>query len=230
MAAYNVAPYIDEAIQSVLRQNGVSFELLIGDDASVDGTFGRICAYARDPRIRFWRFREHHGAGFVWNGLVEEARGECLLIFDADDLILPGYLGLGASILERKPEVGVVFGDHWVVEGSGGKSWLHRAVAPRQMWDLVGIPVWNPGTFIRRSILKKVGGYSRAFPFMLDYDLFLRLAEITQFHPMGSKRPLYLYRRRRGSMSDRRRQDQDRVVSWIRSEAILRRYGYRVPW
>ncbi len=53
MAAYNVAPYIGDAIESVLNQTHGDLELLVVDDGATDGTAAIAEAYAaRDPRVR----------------------------------------------------------------------------------------------------------------------------------------------------------------------------------
>jgi glycosyltransferase involved in cell wall biosynthesis len=228
MAAYNVERYIDEAIQSVLSQKGVSCELLIGDDASTDGTWERIRAYGCHPRVRAWRFL-HGGAGKTWNGLVARALGRYMAICDADDVMLPGHLERGASILDKNHSVGVAFGDLLVLEEETGRASIHRNQGPHQTWDLVGDHVWHPGTIVRSALMRQLGGYRVELGFKYDYDLFLRLAEETAFQKIHGE-PRYLYRRRAGSLSDRPILSRRQMNKKIRREAILRRYGYRVPW
>ena len=229
MPAYRVASYIGEAIESVLAQRGVSCELLIGDDGSTDGTWGAIQRYRGDSRVRAWRFRRHRGAGAVRNWLIGRARGRYVAFVDADDLMLPGSLRAEAAILARRPGVGVVYGDLLVLETASGRVARRRVRRSFETWDLVGCYVWDLGTMIRRSLLRRLGGYRTQLPFMFDYDLFLRLADITRFHAIR-RQPLALCRRRRGSLSDQPTAARDAMVRRIRRDAIQRRYGYSVPW
>ena len=58
MPTYNVAPWVEESIHSVLEQTYRDFELLVVDDASTDDTLDRVRAI-NDPRIRIPRPRHH---------------------------------------------------------------------------------------------------------------------------------------------------------------------------
>ena len=65
VAAYNIAPYIEEAVRSALRQDGVRVEVIVVDDASRDGTPDVVAAIAgEDPRVRLIR-REATGGPSV---------------------------------------------------------------------------------------------------------------------------------------------------------------------
>ena len=230
MPAYNAAPYLEDAIRSVLAQRGVAFELLLGDDGSTDGTWGIVQPFQGDPRVRAWRWR-HRGAAATRNRLASRARGRYVAICDADDILLPGHLTTLAGALDRHAQVGVAYGDLMLVDERTGHQQVRRAPSPGARWDLLGYwgSVWDPGTMVRRSLLRRIGGYRTDLPFMVDVDLFLRLAELTRFCYVPG-RPRYVYRQRRGSMSDRPRADYARVATQIRRDAIRRRYGYRVSW
>lgn len=228
MAAYNVVPYIDEAIQSVLSQKRVSFELLIGDDVSTDHTWDRIENYRKDPRVRVWRLKRRRGAGPTRNRLIREARGSYLCICDSDDVMLQGHLLAGMELLDAQPSAGVVYGNLRAMSDFDGSYTSWKSRGPSEMWDLVEGHVGHPGTMIRRSCFETVGGYREGFKLIEDYDLFLRLAEVTRFRPTG--KALYLYRIRSGSLSRSPHRLQREMLRRLRRDAIFRRYGYQVSW
>jgi glycosyltransferase involved in cell wall biosynthesis len=88
---YNGAEYLADAISSVLLQEGPSFELLIVDDHSTDGTPDIIRDFqARDARVRSIRNPVNRGESFAANVAIQEARGRFLVRLDADDQSLPG--------------------------------------------------------------------------------------------------------------------------------------------
>lgn len=230
MPACNVAAYIGQAVESVLAQRGASFELLIGDDASTDGTWDRISAYRSDPRVKAWCFKTRQGPGGVANRLIRRhARGVYLSSCDADDRMLSGHLRVLARVLDRHPRVGVVYGDLLRMEASGKCRRLPRSRGPTQTWDLIDGSIARGGTLIRRSVFDQAGGYPTQLPFLEDVEFFLRLSEITRFH-YHSGRPLYLYRKRSGSLSDQPPQAWAAMGRKIWREAIFRRYGFKVPW
>lgn len=229
MPSYNVEDTIDEAIQSVLAQQGVFFELLIADDGSMDRTWIRIQSYRFDPRVRLWRFPRRLGSGEARNWLIKRSCSDYLAICDADDVMLPGHLARLVETADCHPWAGVFYNDLVILDSQGNHQAVHLMKGPTQEWDLLGKHVWHGGTLVRRSCMLKVGGYRPTLPFMVDYDLFLRLADIAPFERVRGK-PLFLHRRRRGSLSDKALHVQRRMGRRILRDAILRRYGYRVPW
>lgn len=84
---YNVEPYIDEALQSILGQTYHNFELILVDDGSTDAS-GRICdALAlHDPRIKVIHQR-NEGVGCARNAGMKAASGEYIYFCDPDDLL-----------------------------------------------------------------------------------------------------------------------------------------------
>jgi glycosyltransferase involved in cell wall biosynthesis len=87
--AFNAAKYLDEAIESVIKQSFSNWELLIVDDGSTDSTYSKAILWTlKDPRI----FVHQHDAGLnrgvsaSRNLGLDEARGEWIAFLDADDL------------------------------------------------------------------------------------------------------------------------------------------------
>lgn len=90
IAAYNVAPFIEEAIQSGLSQTGVTVEVIVIDDASVDETAAIVERCARsDARVKLVKLAGNAGPGAARNAGLKSARGKWIAILDGDDLIVP---------------------------------------------------------------------------------------------------------------------------------------------
>lgn len=230
MAAYNAAAYIEAAIESVLAQRGVSFEFLIGDAGSTDGTWLRIERYRKEPRVRAWRWRVRCNSAAARNRLIRRSVGEYISICDNDDRMLPGNLRALAAFLDRRPEVGVVYGRLRLMDVRG-RMLPQRPTypGPHRAWDLLVNVVPHPGTMIRRELFDRVGGYRESFPPVEDYDLFLRLAEVTWFKQLP--RETYAWRQRTDSQtrgSPLVEVLRNRAVA--RREAIGRRYGIHTSW
>ena len=228
MAAYNVEPFIPEAVEAILAQRGIPFELLIGDDASSDGTWSRIRRYTMDPRVRAWRFRVRRGSSSVWNRLIRRAQGTYLSICDADDRILPGNLQTLSRVLDRAPGVGVVCAGWEYMDVRGRRLRRWRRVPPvNKTWDLIRREWTHGGSMFRRKVIQQVGGYRERLLHADAPDLFLRLSEVTQFSTLPG-RAYYRYRLHpypAGLKAWRRR-----LIAIAIREAIGRRYGYTVSW
>ena len=109
MATYNHAAFVKEAIDSVLRQQGVDFEFLIADDGSSDDTRAVVAAI-EDHRISFFPNPVNRGACTVLNELVERTRGEYVALINSDDAWYPDKLRYQVDVLDRDPNLGATFG------------------------------------------------------------------------------------------------------------------------
>lgn len=90
--AYNVRPYLDRCVASVLEQTFRNFELLLVDDGSTDGSGERCDEWARrDSRIRVIH-QPNSGQAAARNRAVERCAGDWVAFVDADDFVDAGYL------------------------------------------------------------------------------------------------------------------------------------------
>ena len=91
MPAYNTERYIGAAIQSVLRQTELDFELLVVDDGSTDSTEA-VARSFDDPRIRVFRTGTNRGASFCHNLVIAQSAAPFIAHIESDDLVRPGAL------------------------------------------------------------------------------------------------------------------------------------------
>ena len=110
MPVYNAAPYLAEAIESILNQTFTDFEFLIIDDGSTDRSAEIVNAYARkEERIRFLS-RENRGLPATLNELASMARAPLLARMDADDISTPDRFEKQVAFLADSPDVIVAGG------------------------------------------------------------------------------------------------------------------------
>ncbi len=108
MATYNHAPFVGEAVSSVLEQTFANFEFLILDDGSTDSTPDRVRAFS-DPRIRFTAWPRNRGACAAINTLLDACRGEYICLLNSDDRFLPNKLERQMLFLRSHPELSFCF-------------------------------------------------------------------------------------------------------------------------
>ena len=117
--SFNAAPYVAEAIESVVGQTYRDFELLILDDGSTDGTLDICRRHAeRDDRIKVIE-GEHHGHTWWLNHGLEIARGELIARMDADDVSLPMRLAKQVDFLDRNRSCVAVGCDIITIDSDG---------------------------------------------------------------------------------------------------------------
>ncbi len=179
MATYNTPEsYLRAALDSVLAQIYPDWELCIADDASTDPEVRHILQeYAdRDGRIKLI-FRDENGhISKSSNSALSLATGEYVGFLDHDDLLAPEALYECALVVNRYPDVDMLYSDEDKVFDDG------------ELADPFFKPDWNPDTFLsrnytchfgvyRRSLAEAVGGLRPGFEGSQDYDFVLRLTE-----------------------------------------------------
>ncbi|PZW36956.1 glycosyl transferase family 2 [Humitalea rosea] len=107
MPCRNAAPYLPDALGSVLQQQPPPFEVIAVDDGSTDATPTILAGFA--PRVTLLR-QPHRGVAAALNAAAGRARGEALAFLDADDLWLPGKLAAQQAALLAGPGLDGVFG------------------------------------------------------------------------------------------------------------------------
>jgi hypothetical protein len=180
----NAEATIDLAVRSVLADLGPHpIEVVAVEDASTDGTLGRLQRLAADDA----RLRIVPGSGAGIAAALERGRGEVRTAFiarmDADDEWLPGRLVAQLAAIEADPRLAAVGGEVELFGeaplGDGMRryvAWLNAHHAPAELFRerYVESPMAHPAVMLRTSALEAVGGY-RPGPFPEDYELWLRL-------------------------------------------------------
>jgi glycosyltransferase involved in cell wall biosynthesis len=205
MAVYNAAPYLSEAVRSVLGQDYPSFELILCDDGSKDSSYKIASRFAaQDSRIKVLRNSGNKGPAAARNKILLHARGEYFAPHDADDLMLAGRLSESCRILKNHPEVGVVFGHELALRPRRNGKLKMVAVRACTMTSagirsigergkLKTFPFIPHGaSMIRTSIARMAGGYPEDFRIGEDRLLFRKLWTRTQFYCLD--RFVYIHR------------------------------------
>lgn len=104
---YNGEKYVGEAINSVLNQQILPFEIIVVDDGSTDSTES-VCKSYGDKLI--YLKQENQGAAAARNLGVNKASGAYLAFLDADDIWLPARLQDGITALTREDSPSMFFG------------------------------------------------------------------------------------------------------------------------
>lgn len=106
MPAYNAAQYIEQSIESVLKQSYTNWELIIVDDCSVDDTYkivDKLCL--NEERIKLFRMNENSGVAMARNFAISMSRGKYIAFLDSDDLWLPDKLEKQLNLMQEKKAV-----------------------------------------------------------------------------------------------------------------------------
>lgn len=230
MTVYNGRQYLSPTIESILHQTFSDFELFIVDDGSNDGTWSVVTSYAaQDSRLKLLRNESNLGITRSMNKLFALAKGEYVTRHDADDISFPERFAYQVDFLDSHEEIGLI--GAWVeivdaqgvaLEGPGFfPSDTDNQTIQRQL--LMANCLGQGAVMFRRRCLELVGFYDETLEYTEDYDLWLRLAEVTQL----AKLPMYLYQYRQhaGSVSQVRYSLQMLHLAQTLEKAAYRRQG-----
>lgn len=89
---YNIAPYLQKCVDSILKQTYPYFELLLLDDGSADATLELCKVYEKeDNRVRVFK-HQNKGVSYTRNRGIKEAKGEYIMFVDGDDYVESDYI------------------------------------------------------------------------------------------------------------------------------------------
>jgi glycosyltransferase involved in cell wall biosynthesis len=181
---YNGAPFIEQALRSVLAQTLRPAEIIVVDDGSTDDGAAIVGRLAADHPIRLLH-KENGGQSSARNFGVAHAHGDLIALLDQDDIWYPDHLErLIIPFLEpRGSELGWVYSnlDEIGVDGNvATRAFLSTQDAPHPKRDLLAclrqdMFVVPSATLIARRALDAVGGFDERLSGYEDDDLFLRL-------------------------------------------------------
>ncbi|MBR2635110.1 MAG: glycosyltransferase family 2 protein [Clostridia bacterium] len=101
MPSYNTAGFIEETIESVLKQTHSNWELIIVDDCSTDHTDEVVEAFLTDERIKYLKNEKNSGAAVSRNRALREAKGKWIAFLDSDDLWEPEKLSKQIAFMKE---------------------------------------------------------------------------------------------------------------------------------
>jgi|SRR5579859_3710667 len=204
LPVWNAEAFLSKAIESILSQTLADLELVVVDDGSTDATAEILEDFqARDPRIRVHR---QANSGFVdaVNAALALCSADYVARMDADDIAVGDRLERQCQFLEHHPEVGIVGGTVVVIDAAGIALNTWRVPeSDRQLRAALQHtnPFCDPAVVVRRSALRSVGTYRRAFGPSADYDLWLRISERYQLGALAA--PVLRYRWHASQLSTR---------------------------
>jgi len=180
---YNALPDLPRAVRSLLTQTLTDFEIIAIDDGSTDGSGEMLENFAlTDPRLRVFHQPNAGELGKVLNRAAELAEGQYLARQDADDASAPTRLADQVRYLQAHPETGLCGTWTWFIDAELGPLFSLELPDQPQLFAHYLQSGKNPfvhgSILLRAELFKKTGGY-RGF-YNEDYDLWLRMSEITR--------------------------------------------------
>ena len=192
ISTYNRIELLKLAIESVLNQTYSNWELIVCDDGSTDGTSDYMSQLENNNnQIRYIRHLNNIGKSNNMRSGFEAAKGKYFVKFDDDDILLPNFLEVTVSLLDKYPEIDFIGADHWVIDINNHRdeSWSDRCSVQFGRKNLkagivddllkvvfVDQSFYIGATLFRSHSLREINYMRENLQSCEDNDLFVRLA------------------------------------------------------
>ena len=202
MAVRNGEPFLNLAIESILRQTYGDFRFLIIDDASTDRTREVVRSY-NDKRIELICLEKNVGQTAALSRGVRHLSTPWFARMDADDYSAPTRLEEQMRLLESDPSVGCVGTLAWVfqddpasAESIISRPQYHDDIKHALLWDS---PIIHGSIVVEKQKFLQAGGYNDEYRYCADLDLYDRLIPLCR--TANIPKPLLGLRRHAGQGS-----------------------------
>lgn len=177
MTVYNGGKYLRSSVKSVLNQTFKDFEFLIINDCSTDSSVETIKSF-HDQRIIVYSNEENLGQTRSLNIGLKLARGKYIARMDADDIAFPMWLEKLLNYASKHPGYAAIGSVAIVIDDVGRMKKILRT--PTSFSGVIfssffGNALNHVGSFIKKEIILKEGGYNSEFKITQDYELWSSL-------------------------------------------------------
>lgn len=176
MPIYNRERLVERAIQSVLDQTFQSFEVIVVDDGSTDGTRNAVAKF-RDERIRYF-YKQNEERSIARNYGIERAAGQYVNFLDSDDIFYPQHLQTAYDALQQRGAPEILHTGYEIKDESGKVLTRRDRFSDTLNKDLI-FDNWLQcnSIFIKKGVLNEIAFIQSPYAILSeDWFLWLRLA------------------------------------------------------
>jgi len=169
---YNAAPYITEALESIVGSSYRPIEVVVMDDGSKDESLRIAEQFAKShPEVRVLH-QSNAGVSAARNHAIEAAKGEYILPVDADDKISPDFI---AHAVEAMQDDVRAVGCRAMFFGARQGEWKLPKYSPQLLARKNMIPI---STLFRKADWQRVGGFCEEEIYREDWSFWLSIMEL----------------------------------------------------
>jgi glycosyltransferase involved in cell wall biosynthesis len=180
---FNSAPFLEEAIESVLNQTFKDFELIIVDNHSADNTDDVVIKYLSDPRVFYYKNDSNLGLAGNWNKCLTYAKGEYIKYLCSDDKIHPQLLEKFVPIMDQNSNISLItsYREEFGMEtGKNEPPLTYMQNGKKIIYETLKDRNWigEPSSVMFRKANLWLGNFSSDYIFYLDWDMWLKQLSI----------------------------------------------------
>ena len=196
---HNYGKYINQSIDSVLKQSYSNIELIIIDDGSNDNSRKIINNYRNRSNIKII-YQNKKGLTISNNIALKQAKGYFFLRLDADDYLDKNAIKILVNEFDNE-QIGMVFGDWYIVNDQNEVIGIEKRHDFQNEVTLYDQPAHGACTMFRTEYIKNIGGYDETLKMQDGYELWFRF--IKKYKIKNINVPIFYYRKHGKSLSDK---------------------------
>jgi len=218
MPVYNGEKYLNEAIDSILRQTYSDFEFIIVNDGSTDKTEEIILSYA-DERIRYVKNEENIRLIRTLNKGIDLAKGKYIARMDADDISFQNRLEVQVQFMENNPQIGLCGSFLKTIGNKIGTVRFHTDDDTIRFRLLFSTYLRHPSVMIRKEVIQNHNiMYNADYLHVEDHKMWVDISKHTKLAIIPEL--LIKYRVHDDNISVKHQKIQANTESKIREEQL----------
>ena len=182
MNCYNGENYLEESLNSVINQTYKNWELIFYDNQSNDNSY-RIYKSFNDKRFKYYKSKKFEKLGVARKNALKKAKGEFIIFFDSDDILLKDKLNTQLKLFNDK-NVGFVISNSIFFNDKKSKKLFNNNIIfeKKIFYKLIEKYFISFDTVMMKlSFIKKLDhGLDKRFNIIHDMDLVIRLSKISE--------------------------------------------------
>jgi glycosyltransferase involved in cell wall biosynthesis len=177
--------YLEQALSSVLAQDPgpEQMQIEVVDDCSSEMDVAALVKSIAGSRVKFSQTPKNLGLAGCFNACIERSRGEWIHILHQDDWVLPSFYARFEALIRRELGIGAAYSRYFCADADGHYnriSSLEMKMPGELPGFAVSIAIWQcvqcAAVIVKRSTYERLGGYRTDIPYVLDWEMWCRIA------------------------------------------------------
>ena len=195
----NHRKFIKQAIQSVIKQTYVNWELYVIDDNSKDQSFELAKSYKKNKKIKLIKLKKNTGLQKIANQILKKSRGKYIIRLDGDDWFDENALLNLVNKIDKNQNVSAVYGSYYYCDEKGNVIGEEKNITFNKNY----LPPHGACTLFRTRSLKEVGGYTEKINAQDGWEMWLKLKERSKI--ITTSTSIFYYRQHSKSLTQKKK-------------------------
>ena len=212
----NHEKFVKQAIQSVIKQTYLNWELYVIDDNSTDKSFEIAKSFKKNKKINLIKFKKNFGLQKIANQILKKAKGKYFIRLDGDDWFDENALLNLVSKIDKNDNTSAVYGSYYYSDEKGKVIGEEKNISFNRNY----LPPHGACTLFRTRSLKEVGGYSEKISAQDGWEMWMKLKE--RYKIISTTTSVFFYRQHSNSLTKKNKVlgERNKIINKISKKLI----------